>query len=231
MRSCLLFSLLLHSLLGGEGRGVAALWLGLGPSQLIPPSRHGGGGGSAEIPTSQPSPMLARSPPLPGPSELLVRDSRSHSRSSGGLRRERSRSCFRAARSERYQDRSRLMGSRVRTRVSRSRFTGCSRSCGRDRSSSRSPSVRLRSRRRRSLSSDRYRCSEVRSRSRSDLSVPVALAVVGPHVSVPAPVGSLAGLVTDRGHGRGINGTGVRITGNMGGVVLPRMFTVILGPV
>ena len=92
----------------------------------------GGGGGSAEIPLSPPSPVLARSPPLPGPSQLLVRDSRSCSRNSGGLCRERthsrspraSRSSSRAACGERYRDRSRLVGSRVRTRVSRSSFTG-----------------------------------------------------------------------------------------------------------
>ena len=47
----------------------------------------GGGGGSAEIPPSQHS-MVARSPPLPGPSELLVHDSWSRLRNSGGLRRE-----------------------------------------------------------------------------------------------------------------------------------------------
>ena len=70
------------------------------------------------------------------------------------------------------------------------------------------------------------------------MSVPVPLAVVGPHVSVPAPVGSVAGLVTGlasprtaRGRGRGTDSSGVRIIGNMGGVVLPRMFMVILGPV
>ena len=70
------------------------LWLGLGPSQLIPPSRWGweGGGGSVEIPPSQPSPVLARSTPLPSPSELLVHDSQSRSRNSGGLRRKRIRS-------------------------------------------------------------------------------------------------------------------------------------------
>ena len=57
-------------------------------------------------------------------------------------------------------------------------------------------------------------------------------------MSVPAPVGSVAGLVTGltspqtaRGRGKGIDGAGVRITGNMGGIVLPHMFTVILGPV
>ena len=71
-----------------------------------------------------------------------------------------------------------------------------------------------------------------------DVNVPVPLAVAGPHVSVPTSVGSVASLVTGlaspwtaRGHRRGIDGAGVRITGNMGGVVLPRMFTVIIGPV
>ena len=58
-----------------------------------------------------------------------------------------------------------------------------------------------------------------------DVSVLVPLAVAGPHVSAPTPVGTARGLV------RGIDGAGIRITGNMGGVVRPRMFTVILGPV
>ena len=86
------------------------------------------------------------------------------------------------------------------------------------------------------FSLSRYRCREVRSSSRSDcdVSIPVPLAVASPHVSVPAPVGSVAGLAfprTARSRGRGIDGAGIRITGTMGGVVLPRMFTVILGPV
>ena len=42
-----------------------------------------GWGGSAVIPPSQPSLVLARSPPLPGPSGLLLRDSQSHSCSPG----------------------------------------------------------------------------------------------------------------------------------------------------
>ena len=97
MRSCLLFSLLLHSLSGREAGGCE--W-------------HCGWDWA--------SPVLARSPPL-----LLVRDSQSCSRSSGGLRRERSRSHLprayrgssRAARGERYRDRSRSVGSRVTSRV------------------------------------------------------------------------------------------------------------------
>ena len=43
----------------------------------------GGGGGSVEIPPSQPSPVLACSSPLPGPSELLVHNSRSRQLNSG----------------------------------------------------------------------------------------------------------------------------------------------------
>ena len=61
------------------------------------------------------------------------------------------------------------------------------------------------------------------------MSIPVPLAVAGPHVSVPALVGSVAGLVTGLaslwtacGHGRGIDGAGVDLS---------RMFTVILGTV
>ena len=144
---------------GGGGGAQVALWLGAGLSQLIPPLRRaGGGGGSAAIPPFQPSPVLARSPPMSGPSGLLVCDSQLHSHSSGGLRRERTRSRSpRASRSssgesrgERCRDRSHSVGSRVRTRVSRSRFTIRSQSRGRDcsrRSSSRSSSVRSRSRR------------------------------------------------------------------------------------
>ena len=66
------------------------------------------------------------------------------------------------------------------------------------------------------------------------VSVTVPLVVSGPRVSMPAPVESVAGLAsprTARGRRRGIDGAGVKITGNMGGVVLPHMFTVILGPV
>ena len=110
------------------------------------------------IPPSQPSPVLARSHPVPGPSGLLVCGSQSHT--AQGLRREctRSRSSSGEARGEQRRDRSRSVGSRVRTCVS------CSRS------SSRSPSVRSRSRRRRSQSSDRYRYREDRSRSCGDRS-------------------------------------------------------------
>ena len=68
-----------------------------------------------------------------------------------------------------------------------------------------------------------------------DGSVLVPVAVANPHVSVPAPVGIVTDLVTSltsprtaRGLVRGIGGAGVRIAGNMGGVVRPRMFTVIL---
>ena len=74
---------------GGGGGGVVA---GTGAVSAGPSLTGGWGGGSAEIPPSQPSPVLARSPPLPGPSELLVCDSRSRSRNSGGLLRERTRS-------------------------------------------------------------------------------------------------------------------------------------------
>ena len=140
-----------------------------------------GGGGSAAIPPSLPSPVLARSPPVPGPSGLLVCDSQSHSRSPGALRRVRTRSRSpRASQSssgeahgEQCWDRSRSVGSRVRTRVSRSRFTSYSLSRGRDHSrcsSSCSPSMHSRSRRCRSRSSDRYRYREDRSRSRDDRS-------------------------------------------------------------
>ena len=79
------------------------------------------------------------------------------------------RSSSREARGERCRDRSRSVGSWVRTLVSRSSSTSRSRSSGRDhsrRSSSHSPSVRSRPHRHRSWSSDRCRYREVRSCSR-----------------------------------------------------------------
>ena len=64
-----------------------------------------------------------------------------------------------------------------------------------------------------------------------DGSVLVPLAVADPHLSVPTPVGIVTDLVTARGLVRGIGGPDVRIAGNMGGIVQPCMFTVILDPV
>ena len=135
-------------------------------------------GGSAAIPCF-PAVSYTRSP---GPFGLLVCDSRSHSRSPEGLRREHtcshssraSQSSSGEARGEQCRDCSRLVGSRVRTRVSSSRSTSSSRSYGRDRSrrsSSHSPSVHSWSHRHQSRSSDRYQYCEVRSRSCGDCSL------------------------------------------------------------
>ena len=63
-----------------------------------------------------------------------------------------------------------------------------------------------------------------------DMSVLVPLAVAGPHVSISTPVGTVTDLVTGltsprttRGLVRGIDGAGVRITGNMGGMIRPSL--------